>query len=155
MADEAAMFDFYDQRIPAEVTSARHFDTWWKGARAADPGLLTFTDGDLAGPAAGEVRPADYPDAWGDLPLSYEFAPGEPDDGVTADIPLAVLNQVQGDELGWQVPGMREELITELIRSLPKHAAHRVRARVPDTARDVAAGSARCTGICWPRWRRS
>ena len=49
---------------------------------------------DLVGPAAEEVSPEDYPDQWGELPLTYEFAPGEPDDGVAADIPLASLNQV-------------------------------------------------------------
>ena len=120
VADDAAVFEFYDRRIPATVTSARHFDAWWKKARAADPGLLTFSAADLAGPAAPQVRPADYPSSWAGLPLSYEFAPGEPADGVTVDIPLAQLNQVTGAEFGWQVPGLREELVTELIRSLPK-----------------------------------
>ncbi len=138
VADETAVFGFYDQRIPGSVTSARHFDTWWKRARADDPALLTLTPEDLRGPAAGEVRPDDYPDTWGDLPLSYEFTPGEPADGVTADIPLTELYQVKADELGWQVPGLREELITELIRSLPKHLRTAF-VPVPGTARSVAA----------------
>jgi ATP-dependent helicase HrpA len=136
VVDDAALFDFYDRRIPADVTSARHFDAWWKKARASDPQRLTFTADDLVGPAADEIRPADYPDAWGALPLSYEFTPGEPDDGVTADVPLALLNQVNGDELGWQVPGLREELVTELIRSLPKQLRTAF-VPVPDTARAV------------------
>ena len=138
VADDAARFDFYDQRIPKDVTSARHFDAWWKKARAESPDLLTFTPADLVGPAAGEIRPADYPGTWGELPLSYEFAPGEPDDGVTADIPLAALSQVNSDELGWQVPGRREELVTELIRSLPKEL-RRAFVPAPDTARAVIA----------------
>jgi ATP-dependent helicase HrpA len=138
VVDETALFHFYDQRIPAEVTSAQHFDSWWKSARAADPELLTFRMDDLIGPAADEVSPADYPASWGEIPLTYEFAPGQPDDGVTADIPLAVLNQVSGDELGWQVPGMREELITELIRSLPKQL-RTMFVPAPDTAHEVAA----------------
>ena len=138
VVDDAALFDFYDRRIPGDVTSARHFDAWWKKARVSEPGLLTFSAGDLVGPAAGEIRPVDYPDAWDELPLSYEFAPGEPDDGVTADVPLALLNQVSGDELGWQVPGLREELVTELIRSLPKQLRTAF-VPVPDTARAVVA----------------
>jgi ATP-dependent helicase HrpA len=138
VADDDAVFDFYDRRIPATVSSARHFDTWWKKARAADPELLTFTPADLVGPAAEDIRPADYPSSWGELPLSYEFAPGEPGDGVTVDIPLATLNQVNGEDLGWQVPGLREELITELIRSLPKQL-RTVFVPAPDTARAVAA----------------
>jgi ATP-dependent helicase HrpA len=139
VADDAALFDFYDRRIPADVTSARHFDAWWKKARAQSPDLLTFTQADLVGPAADEIDPADYPSSWGgELPLSYEFAPGEPGDGVRADIPLAALGQVNGEELGWQVPGRREELVTELIRSLPKEL-RRLFVPAPDTARAVTA----------------
>ena len=89
VADDAALFDFYDQRIPKDVTSARHFDAWWKKERAQTPDLLTLTPADLTGPAAGEVTAADYPGRWGELPLSYAFEPGAPDDGVTADVPLS------------------------------------------------------------------
>ncbi len=139
VADDAALFDFYDRRIPKDVTSARHFDTWWKKARAQSPDLLTFTQADLVSPAADEIDPTDYPSSWGgELPLSYEFAPGEPGDGVRADIPLAALGQVSDEELGWQVPGLREELVTELIRSLPKEL-RRLFVPVPDTARAVTA----------------
>jgi ATP-dependent helicase HrpA len=136
VADDAALFDFYDRRIPKDVTSARHFDTWWKKARAQTPDLLTLTPADLVGPAADEVTTADYPARWGELPLSYAFDPGAPDDGVTADIPLSQLGSVNGDELGWQVPGRREELVTELIRSLPKEL-RRLFVPAPDTARAV------------------
>jgi ATP-dependent helicase HrpA len=138
VADDAALFDFYDQRIPKDVTSARHFDTWWKQARAESPELLTFTPADLEGPAASQIQPADYPSRWGELPLSYEFAPGEQDDGVAVDLSLAALNQVSGEDLSWQVPGRREELVTELIRSLPKDL-RRAFVPAPDTARAVVA----------------
>jgi ATP-dependent helicase HrpA len=136
VADDAALFDFYDRRIPKDVTSARHFDTWWKTARAQTPDLLTLTQADLVGQAADEVTTADYPARWGELPLSYAFDPGAPDDGVTADIPLSQLGSVNGEELGWQVPGRREELVTELIRSLPKDL-RRLFVPAPDTARAV------------------
>ncbi len=138
VADDAAVFDFYDQRIPKDVTSARHFDAWWKKARAQDPDLLTFTPADLAGPAADQVRPADFPGRMGEFRLSYEFAPGDPDDGVTADVPLSALGRLSGEELSWQVPGRREELVTELIRSLPKEL-RRAFVPAPDTARAVVA----------------
>ena len=137
VADDADLFEFYDRRIPADVTSARHFDAWWKKARAADPGLLTFSPDDLVGPAADEISPGDYPGSWSELPLSYEFAPGDPADGVTVDIPLAALNQVDGAEFSWHVPGLREELVTELIRSLPKQL-RRAFVPAPETARAVA-----------------
>jgi ATP-dependent RNA helicase HrpA len=136
VADDTVLFDFYDRRIPASVTSARHFDSWWKKTRADSPGLLDLTLGDLVGPVAGEIEPADYPERWGELPLSYEFAPGAPDDGVTVDVPLAQLNQVDAAEFGWQVPGLREETVTELIRTLPKQL-RTMFVPVPDTARKV------------------
>jgi ATP-dependent helicase HrpA len=136
VADDTALFEFYDRRIPAEVTSARHFDTWWKKTRAADPGLLDLSPADLLTPAAGKISADDYPARWADLPVSYEFAPGEPDDGVTVDIPLARLNQVSAEEFSWQVPGLREEMVTELIRSLPKQLRTTF-VPVPDTARAV------------------
>ena len=134
VADDTALFDFYDRRIPATVTSARHFDSWWKKARAADPDLLDLRLEDLLGTAAEEAGPAAYPPRWGELPVSYEFAPGQPDDGVTVDIPLTRLNQVGEEEFGWQVPGLREELVTELIRSLPKQL-RTMFVPAPDTAR--------------------
>ena len=138
VVDDQVLYDFYDQRIPAQVTSARHFDSWWKKARAATPDLLTFTPGQLAGPGASGVRPSDYPDEWGPFPLSYEFAPGDPRDGVTVDVPLATLNQVRGERFAWQVPGLREELVTELIRSLPKQLRVNF-VPAPDVARSVLA----------------
>ena len=136
VADDAAIFDFYDRRIPSDVTSARHFDSWWKTARSADPDLLTLRQSDLAGPAADDVSPADYPTTWDGLALSYEFDPGEPDDGITVDIPLERLGQVASEEFSWHVPGLRHELVTELIRSLPKQLRTTF-VPAPDVARTV------------------
>jgi ATP-dependent helicase HrpA len=150
VADDAALFAFYDRRIPAEVTSARHFDSWWKKAKAADPDLLNLSPADLAGPGADQIDADDYPSSWGELPLTYEFAPGEPEDGVAADIPLASLNQVSAEEFSWHVPGMREELVTELIRSLPKRL-RTMFVPAPDVARQVLvridAGRGDLTGV--------
>ncbi|MBX6723699.1 MAG: DUF3418 domain-containing protein, partial [Dactylosporangium sp.] len=113
LVDDQALFDFYDQRIPAEVVSARHFDSWWKRARRTDPNLLTFSIDMLVNPAAGGVTTEDYPDFWWQgelrLPLSYQFEPGTAADGVTVHIPLPVLGQVRPDGFDWQVPGLREE----------------------------------------------
>jgi ATP-dependent RNA helicase HrpA len=138
VAGDDAVFGFYDKRIPQHVTSARDFDAWWKQARAADPGLLTMAQADLVTPAGGGVDPAGYPATWQEFGLSYEFAPGEPDDGVTVDIPLSRLNQARADEFGWQVPGLREELVTELIRSLPK-PLRKAFVPAPDVARAALA----------------
>jgi ATP-dependent helicase HrpA len=129
LVDDETLFDFYDQRVPADVVSARHFDGWWKKARSRQPDLLTFDPAMLVNEAAGQVSEADYPDVWRQddlrLRLTYRFEPGGSDpgadaDGVTVHIPLAVLNQVRGEGFDWQISGLREELVTELIRSLPK-----------------------------------
>ncbi len=138
VADDSVIFDFYDRRIPKSVTSARHFDSWWKQARAAEPDLLDLTLDDLVSPSAGQVRAEDYPERWGEFPLTYVFAPGEAEDGVTIDIPLETLYQPDGGDLTWQVPGLREELVTELIRGLPKDL-RRLFVPAPDTARAVLA----------------
>jgi ATP-dependent helicase HrpA len=140
VVDDEALFEFYDRRVPGSVTSARHFDSWWKQARRADPDLLTFTIEQLLTERAGGVREADYPGSWrvGDLelPVAYHFEPGAPDDGVSVTIPLAVLNQVPAEPFSWGVPGLREELVTALIRGLPK-AVRRAYVPVPDTVRAV------------------
>ncbi|MBO0833574.1 MAG: DUF3418 domain-containing protein, partial [Actinobacteria bacterium] len=138
VADDSVIFDFYDQRIPKTVTSGRHFDAWWKKTRRNEPGLLDLQPADLTGPGASEISDADYPASWGEYPLSYEFAPGEADDGVTVSMPLTELLDSGGSDFGWQVPGLRVELVTELIRGLPKELRrHFIPA--PDTARAVVA----------------
>ena len=144
VAGEDELFAFYDARIPADVVSAQHFDTWWKQARRAAAGLLTFKASDLLGDDA-EVSTDSYPDVWTSespaitaLPLSYAFEPGSETDGVTVDIPLSRLNQVNAAEFSWQVPGLRAELVTEMIRSLPK-ALRRELVPAPDVAREVVA----------------
>ncbi|MGH8974314.1 MAG: ATP-dependent RNA helicase HrpA [Acidimicrobiia bacterium] len=124
LVDEEVLVDFYAGRIPAGATSARHFDSWWKEERAAHPDRLDFTLEQLLDPGAGPVEPAGYPDAWpvGDtsLPLRYVFDPGSESDGITADVPLPLLDHLDAAGFDWQIPGWREELVTALIRSLPK-----------------------------------
>jgi HrpA-like RNA helicase len=123
VADDAALFDFYDQRIPKDVTSARHFDTWWKKARGQSPDLLTLSPADLVGPAADDIRPADYPDTWeGGLPLSYEFAPDEPDDGVTV---VSLFAQV----LGTSGPVSEKRILAALDETTTRVALERSGAR--------------------------
>ena len=125
VVDEHTLFDFYDARIGPEVVSGAHFDTWWKQARRAQPDLLTFDPEMLTHENADEVREADYPQTWEaeglTFPISYVFQPGTPEDGLTIDVPVATLNRVEADDFSWNVPGLREELVTSLLRSLPKN----------------------------------
>ena len=124
VVDDETLYEFYDQRIPADVVSGAHFDSWWKKVRRDERDLLTFTAAMLVNDAAADVSDDDYPDVWPhgqhQLRLSYEFEPGSSADGVTVHIPLPILNQVDGAAFDWQVPGLRHDLVTTLIRSLPK-----------------------------------
>jgi ATP-dependent helicase HrpA len=124
MVDDETLFEFYDQRVGEDVVSTRHFDTWWKKTRRDQPDLLSFEKAMLINDAAGDIQESDYPNSWQQgalsFPLTYQFEPGADADGVTAHIPLLVLNQVTDDGFDWQVPGLREELVTVLIKSLPK-----------------------------------
>ncbi|HEY3484976.1 MAG TPA: ATP-dependent RNA helicase HrpA, partial [Ilumatobacteraceae bacterium] len=124
VVDDDVILDFYDDRVPNEVVSARHFDRWWKDAAREQPQLLDLTD-DVLGRDSG-LRWSDYPDALqaGDvtLRLGYRYAPGEALDGVTAYVPLTALNQLDHAGVDWHVPGWRGDLVAGLVRTLPKEA---------------------------------
>lgn len=124
LVDDETLFDFYDQRIPEHVVSGAHFDSWWKHKRRDEPDALDFERSMLINEKAGAVTKDDYPDSWrqGKLKfkVTYQFEPGADADGVTVHVPLQVLNQVTAEGFDWQIPGLREEVVTELIRSLPK-----------------------------------
>jgi ATP-dependent helicase HrpA len=137
VVDDEVVFAFYDSRIPGHVVGGAEFDAWWKLERRDHPRLLHLTVEDLL---RGEVDPGEHPDVWVSedlrLPLSYAFEPGTAADGVTVEVPLAVLNRVNAEDLAWQVPGMRHELVTALIKSLPKPLRVKL-VPAPDTAREL------------------
>ncbi|WP_428479744.1 ATP-dependent RNA helicase HrpA [Photobacterium japonica] len=124
LIDDDALFDFYDQRVEHTVVSGRHFDTWWKKASRDNAELLNFEREMLFRGDASHVTDLDYPNFWHQanlkLKLSYQFEPGEDSDGVTVHVPLPILNQVTVDGFDWQIPGLRQELVIALIKSLPK-----------------------------------
>ncbi|MHC9292300.1 ATP-dependent RNA helicase HrpA [Mycobacterium sp. LTG2003] len=146
LVDDDEIYALYDARIPADIVSARHFDGWWRKQRHKTPDLLTFTRDDLLR----TDDAAEHPNTWqtGDLelPLTYRFEPGAEDDGVTVHVPVGVLARLGGEGFAWQVPAMREELVTALIKSLPKDLRRNF-VPAPDTARailpdlDPSAGS--------------
>ena len=123
IVDEDTLFDFYDQRIPANVTTGRHFDSWWKKERRRNPELLDFDPAKLIDDSH-EVTEESFPDHWRkgsiDYELTYKFEPGDPLDGVTVMVPIPMLAGLDTEGFDWLVPGLRLELVTELIRSLPK-----------------------------------
>ncbi len=137
LVDDDTLVDFYDRRLPAQIVSAAHFDSWWKRTRRAHPDLLTFTEDDLVSDAGQDVSSQDYPAEWVHhdiaLALSYQFEPGSDADGVTVHIPLDLLNQISPAGFEWSVPGLRTELAIALLKSLPK-ATRRAFVPTPDHA---------------------
>lgn len=124
LVDDEVLFEFYDKRLPADIVSVRHFDSWWRSARRENPELLDFSTATVVNEGAAALDPAAFPDSWrqGELsfPLSYQFEPGNEDDGVTVRIPVEQLAHVRAVGFDWLVPGMRDELAAALIKTLPK-----------------------------------
>ncbi|GAA1438972.1 ATP-dependent RNA helicase HrpA [Leifsonia poae] len=122
--DDEAVFEFYDRRIPADVVSTRSFEGWWRKAKNETPDLLTMTEEALLDAESAPVDDDAFPPVWrqGDqqLTLRYRFEPGAEDDGVTVQVPLPLLAGLLPDGFDWQVPGLRHELVTAMIKSLPK-----------------------------------
>ncbi|MFI6168566.1 ATP-dependent RNA helicase HrpA [Nocardia sp. NPDC051052] len=137
LVDDEVLFEFYDKRLPADIVSVRHFDSWWKSARRKDPAMLDFSTSTVVNAGTAVLDPAAFPDAWrqGELsfPLTYQFEPGTEEDGVTVRIPVEQLAHVRAVGFDWLVPGMRDELAAALIKTLPK-ALRRSVVPAPDFA---------------------
>ncbi len=123
LAGDEAVYRFYDERIPRDVFDVRSFEKWWREALQKTPKLLVMREGDLL-EDEDRADQGEFPTRWmqGDqvLGLAYRFEPGASDDGVSVVVPLALLQQIQDAGFDWQVPGLRAELITALLRALPK-----------------------------------
>ncbi|WP_406279888.1 ATP-dependent RNA helicase HrpA [Nocardia sp. NBC_00881] len=124
LVDDEVLFEFYDKRLPADIVSVRHFDSWWRTAQRKDPTLLDLSTATVVNEGATALDPSAFPDSWrqGELsfPLTYQFEPGTENDGVTVRIPVEQLAHVRAVGFDWLVPGMRDELAAALIKSLPK-----------------------------------
>lgn len=124
VVDEDTLFEFYDSRLPQSVTTARHFDSWWKKKRAEDKHYLDFDPAALLDDEGVDSSSAAFPEIWRqgtiDYALRYKFEPGDPFDGVTVDVPVPLLANLRPDGFDWLVPGLRSELAAEYIRTLPK-----------------------------------
>ncbi|MEA3503262.1 MAG: ATP-dependent RNA helicase HrpA [Actinomycetota bacterium] len=141
--DDETIVDFFDERIPREVISVRHFDRWWKDARIDDPHRLDLSIDRLLDPEVETPDEEAFPEIWqyGDItmPLAYEFDPANDSDGVTIDIPIGGLSRVDPEIFDRHVPGLREELVVATMRALPKQIRKQL-APIPETARSVLEG---------------
>ncbi|HEY8583056.1 MAG TPA: ATP-dependent RNA helicase HrpA, partial [Capillimicrobium sp.] len=141
LVDDEALLRFYDERVPEKVVSGAHFDRWWRDERRRRPDLLTFTRADVVNPEAlaalsGPGRPEVWKQGDLELPLTYVFDPGSEHDGVTLHVPLEQLPQLRPIGFDWLVPAFRLELVTALLRGLPKEMRTKL-VPVPETAAAV------------------
>ena len=151
LVDEELIFDFYDRHVPESVFDVRSLIHWY---RSAAPDTLALSRAQLLRHEAAGTTSRRFPPAfvWNgqSLPLSYRHEPGAGDDGVTLDIPLALLNQIPEARCAWLVPGMLEDKVQALVRTLspslrqrlqalPAFAAEFARAFVPDQTSDADA----------------
>ena len=140
LVGEEELFDFYGSRLGEEVTSGEAFRYWWRRQR---PDFLDLRPEDLIGPGGLLPDIAAYPDTWElmgapALALRYKWEPGSEDDGVNVEVPLAALDRLAAEGLEWQVPGLREELVLALLRSLPKEVRRRL-VPLPERAAEFLA----------------
>ncbi|NNF54263.1 MAG: ATP-dependent RNA helicase HrpA [Acidimicrobiales bacterium] len=135
--EASLLFSHYDRALPPTIVSVRHFEKWWKTKITTEPELLNLRVADVL-PAA--LDPGAFPDTWpgSSYRIGYTFDPGSPVDGITVSIPFEELSKVEGAEFSWLVPGYRLELVTELLRTLPKDTRTRL-IPLPDTAAEVVA----------------
>jgi len=124
LVDDRVVFDFYDQRIPKDVRDPRTLDTWYRDASARNPQLLHLTREDLMRHGAESVTEELFPRTLemdgAAFPLAYRFEPGHALDGVTINVPLALLNQVDDAAIDWLVPGMVRDKVAWTMKALPK-----------------------------------
>jgi len=124
IANEQSINQFYEERIPEDICSANSLERWFALAGKEVKGSLYLSrEFLLGGSEYGEIEAA-YPSLWeaGDikLPLTYQFEPGNEQDGVTLKVPVAQLNQIPIEKLEWVVPGMLRDKCISLVKQLPK-----------------------------------
>lgn len=140
---EDAAFDFYSERVPADISDGRSFEKWRIEAEQEQPDLLVMQTGDLLAEDELSVDKQEFPD---DLdvgpvryPLRYSHNPGGERDGVTLVLPREAVGQIDHSRLGWLVPGLLEEKVAALLRTLPKEQRRQL-VPIPETARELYAG---------------
>jgi ATP-dependent helicase HrpA len=140
LADEDVRLAFFDQRVPASVTSGKGFEVWREQAERKNPKLLHLTLADVLG-SDERLAPEDYPDELTlhgvKLPLAYKFDPSAEDDGVTVSVPLALLPQLDPGELDWTIPAWQREKMALLLEGLSR-AQRRELGSIPELSELLA-----------------
>jgi ATP-dependent helicase HrpA len=141
LVDEELIVAFYDAQLPADVTSGRSFEAWWREASRGNPKLLQLTRDELMRHEAAGITTETFPRTMRlggvDCAVNYLHEPGNARDGVTVTVPLFVLNQVAEERCEWLVPGMLKDKIQALLKSLPQRPRSRF-VPLPESAARLA-----------------
>ncbi|CBL46956.1 ATP-dependent helicase [gamma proteobacterium HdN1] len=124
LVDDTALYDWYDARVGAEALNGASFEHWRKKAERSQPKLLFLAEQDVLRDPEENTHWQSLPDqielSGNRLRLDYLFEPGKDQDGITVEVPLAMMNQINAGALEWLVPALEKEKCVALIKSLPK-----------------------------------
>ncbi|MFN8051044.1 MAG: ATP-dependent RNA helicase HrpA [Acidimicrobiales bacterium] len=142
IADNEEIFDFYDRRLPDDITTGAAFNQWWKTERRTRGQLLDLRLDDLlVDDAHDAIDHEAFPETWSvgghDLPVTYEFDPTSDSDGATITVDAGIVGQLDPADFDWNVPGFRDDLVDALIRTLPKQL-RKLFVPVPETVALIA-----------------
>ncbi|HEX7250749.1 MAG TPA: ATP-dependent RNA helicase HrpA [Burkholderiales bacterium] len=130
LVDDELIHAFYDARLPEGIHGGAAFEIWRKEAERKEPKLLYLSREDLMRHEAAGITTDNFPPALqlgpNRLELEYHFEPGSPRDGVTMNVPLALLNQVPAARTEWLVPGLLKEKVRALAKALPQRLRHKL-----------------------------
>ena len=125
LVSDEAIFAFYDALIPQDIVNGAGFEKWRKEAEQKNAAHLLLTREYLMRHAAEDITEAQFPDSLHagefDVPLKYRFDPGHALDGITATVPLALLNKLDAAAFDWLVPGMIRDKVAFAFKALPKN----------------------------------
>ncbi len=141
LVDEELIYAFYDQQLPADVCSAYSFENWYREEIRKQPQLLLLTLEELMRHEAAGITTQSFPKTLRlggvDCAATYLHEPGDARDGLTATVPLFVLNQVNEERCEWLVPGMLKDKIQALLKTLHQRPRSRL-VPLPETAAKMA-----------------
>jgi ATP-dependent helicase HrpA len=124
LVDDETIYAFYDKLIPEGIVNGAGFEHWRAEAERDSPRLLHMTREYLMLHTAAGITEAQFPERMEvgstSLRLGYRFEPGHPLDGVTATVPLHLLNQLDPVQFEWLVPGLVREKVAALFKAMPK-----------------------------------
>ncbi|MEO6972551.1 MAG: ATP-dependent RNA helicase HrpA [Rhodoferax sp.] len=142
LVDEELIYAFYDQQLPADICGGASCESWYRDEVKKQPKLLLLTREELMRHEAAGITTQTFPKTLRlggvDCLVTYLHEPGDARDGMTVEVPLFALNQVNEERCEWLVPGMLKDKVQALIKTLHQRPRSRL-VPLPETATRMAA----------------